>query len=804
MDSTDPIVEASEQPKVADLIADYRGCTPADGSWNRWQTNEEVRYALWAGQTCDGKKHDQEISAATGGREKAFPFDGASDTRIFMADEVINEIGDVLYAAFWRAMAGQKMSLEPQEVYALKLLDYFLNEVMTEELLEEVDLAAQYRGTYGYFFLHPRWAREVALERQEVKLEQLVAVLGMMQQQQQQGAGMGGMGGEEGAEPGTEPGAEPSGEEGGRMAMMPQLPDGQSFILMLMDPEFDKVTVEVLAALHQFYAQGEYRGATGEEIELPPLSKETLREAVRDLRTGGAALVPVPYVCRDELELVCLKPWEEVVVSGSAADMRKARVYHRMFLDEVSLRRKIIEEGWDADWVEAALTHKGKSSQWGMTSSDWRAWQSGGAIDAARFGDGTGWTMCDAKNDLVEVIYASYWALDRDNVPGVFCTVFHPEIGSGDKDGKKGSYATHGLLDEGEIPYVCGRREVTSRRLTSSRGVPEIAMGWQREKKVLRDSVVDLTSIAVMPPLNVYAEAMGTKYRFGPAVQNTVRQGREPRFMEIPKGGAPLAWEASDRVDHDKRRYFGLLSAEVPETVSQARQQKEANSFLMTWTKALKMGLRLAQLNMSDAQFAQVTGAPAGWLEARRKQKGLFGVALNFDVRELNPEFVLKQLEVLNQVVVPGDTTGAIDRRMLTQLQLHAINPRLARVLIKDQTSASQEMFDEVQNDVAMMFLGNAPKPVENDPAAAQKMQFTQQIVQSNPTYLSVLQSQPEGRFAQLLQFYAKNLNFSMTQQKNSQIGRIGVDPAEAQAAGGAQAQPPGQEQMMPAGGGGY
>jgi len=75
------------------------------------------------------------------------------------------------------------------------------------------------------------------------------------------------------------------------------------------------------------------------------------------------------------------------------------------------------------------------------------------------------------------------------------------------------------------------------------------------------------------------------------------------------------------------------------------------------------------------------------------------------------------------------------------------------------------------------MFLGNEPKYVENDPTASSKLQFASQIVASNPNYQSGLQQ--GGRFAELMQKWAMNLQFSITQEQNKQVGRIGVTPNE-------------------------
>jgi hypothetical protein len=84
-------------------------------------------------------------------------------------------------------------------------------------------------------------------------------------------------------------------------------------------------------------------------------------------------------------------------------------------------------------------------------------------------------------------------------------------------------------------------------------------------------------------------------------------------------------------------------------------------------------------------------------------------------------------------------------------------------------------MFDEVNSQIAYMALGNQPKYVENDPSAGIKMQFLQQIVGNNPKYQAQLEQ--DEQFQQLLQGYAQNLNMSVMQQQNKQVGRLGVNP---------------------------
>src|SRR5215469_3072844 len=99
----DKLVWADEVPKVRELIDDFKSCTPwGDGNWNRVADNEGIRFMRWSDQNPDGKKHDKP-------GKPAFPFDGASDTRIPLADAIVNENVAICCGAFWRAMIRPKM-----------------------------------------------------------------------------------------------------------------------------------------------------------------------------------------------------------------------------------------------------------------------------------------------------------------------------------------------------------------------------------------------------------------------------------------------------------------------------------------------------------------------------------------------------------------------------------------------------------------------------------------------------------------------------------------------------------------------
>src|SRR5687767_9737935 len=66
---------------------------------DQYRHDFETRFALWAGQSRDGRRWQENADTS----QKVKPWDGASDVRAFEADEIINERVVMMMAAFWRS-----------------------------------------------------------------------------------------------------------------------------------------------------------------------------------------------------------------------------------------------------------------------------------------------------------------------------------------------------------------------------------------------------------------------------------------------------------------------------------------------------------------------------------------------------------------------------------------------------------------------------------------------------------------------------------------------------------------------------
>lgn len=699
-----------ERPGLKDLIEEFGRCAPVTGGWDRALDNERTRFAIWPNQSADGVKVSTEDYEAK-------PWERASDLRVFLADDVITEEVAVCTSA-WRRSIIRTQGVQPDDAGAAavitRLLDWLIKGRMGTRVAREAELSAQYLLTYGWTGLHVTWTRQIAARDVDVTLEHLADA------------------------------------------------GGSALVDLVRDAGQEDLAVESIRQVWDAAVASRVRDAL--VGELPSLPDSYFRRAVRELRKTGETTMRVPYVLRAEPCIEALRPWVDVFVPDEIGDVQLGRCYVRHWFREEQLRSKVVTDGWDEDWVEAACKTKGMETVWASPAEGLHT-----GVSAS--------VKTDELSPWIEVVTCYGWRVDELGIPAIYATVFSPHASKKVEGVGEDLVAQHGVLDfqHGEVPIVIGVREWVCRSITASRGVPEIASPEQRIVKVMSDSLIDRTTLTTLPPRLVPARLMDEDQEFGPASTVPVLRGEEPKFMPVPANDGVaqgvLAW-SRDQVD----QRFGLFSATVPPARAAVRQQHMVDNFLGMWTGALKQVLALLMQYMPADQFQRITGIPKPQLSPDEIAHS-YDLMLNMDVRELDVDYALKQLQAVSQFVLPEDRAGVVDTAKLVQAKLAAINPNLAKELVSDRAGAQQKLFRDVQAEIASMFLGNPPSMVENDPTAPMQLQFAAQIISNNPNYQAALQK--GGRFPQLLEAWGKNRMQSKVQQENKQVGRLGVQPVE-------------------------
>ena len=686
--ATDEMARVGEAPNVSALTEELRRSATDYGVFARVDKVESVRYCRWPGQTDDGKKWND-----ANRNKPAFPWDGASDTRIPLADEVVNGLVDLCSTSFWRSMmrvSPTNVSQLDQAVTAHNLMDWAVNAKMYNDLTREVELLSQYLWTYGWAGVHVTWQQEMGQKEQHLTMDQVMAIAAQS-------------------------------PEGSVLADLPNL---------IANPEADDQSAELLLAA------------------FPNLRKRRALKAIRELRDEGECDFPVPTMVTNKPMIAALAPWDELVFPPETTDIQSARViFRRFYMTEAQLLNKVEVEEWDEEWAKEAINTMGRFSDY----ADFTSYSLGLAENS----------VLDREN-LIEVVYAYQKAVDQDGVPGVFYTVFSPQVGD------KWGYFEGLEYAHGQYPFVVWRSEMVYRQITESRGVPEICATWQHEVKAQRDSIFDYTSLATLPPIEV-PKTRGGNLKIGPAVQVPVLRRGEIGFLQPPAREPGVAFNLIEAVMAQTDRYFGRPTEKVAPAVTQMRQQRLINNWLHGWTEAFRQVLALTLQYVGPTEVMRITASQTQLPPDVQD----FDVMLKFDIRELSTDLVTEKLKAISTLVLPLDTAGVIDRAKLISVALRAIDPTLATELVMQQGPAAQKMFGETNDEIALMSLGNPPQLRENDPTAAMRLQFSQQVLQANPKYQAQLQQDP--LFQANLQKYIENLQFSVQQQQNAVTGRLGV-----------------------------
>ena len=684
---TDLMARVGSEPDVSALTEELRRSATDYGVMARVDRVENVRFCRWAGQTDDGKKWND-----TGRNKPAFPWDGASDTRIPLADEVVNGLVDLRSTSFWRSMlrvSPTNISQLDQAVTAHNLMDWTVNAKMYNDLTREVELLSQYLWTYGWAGVHVTWQQEMGQKEQYLTMDQVMALAAQS-------------------------------PEGSVLADLPNL---------IANPEADDQSAELLIAA------------------FPNLKKRRALKAIRELREEGECDFPIPTMVTNKPMIAALAPWDELTFPPETTDIQSARVvFRRFYMTEAQLLNKVETEDWDAEWAQEAINTMGRFSNFADYTYSMGIAQN---------------SVLDREN-LIEVVYAYQKAVDEDGLPGVFYTVFSPQVGD------KWGYFEALDYAHGQYPFVVWRSELIHRQITESRGVPEVCMTWQEEVRAQRDSVFDYTSLATLPPIEV-PKTRGGNLKIGPAVQVPVLRRGEIGFMAPPAREPGVAFQLIAAVQAQTDSYFGRPTEKVPPVITQMRQQRLINNWLHGWTEAFRQVLSLTLQYIGPVEIQRITASQTPLPENVQD----FDVMLKFDIRELSTDLVTEKLKAISTLVLPLDTAGVIDRAKLISVALRAIDPTLASELVMAQGPAAQKMFNETNDEIALMSLGNPPQLRENDPTAPMRLQFSQQVLQSNPKYQAQLQQDP--LFQANLQKYIENLQFSVQQQQNAVTGRLGV-----------------------------
>ena len=679
-----------DRSKITELIGDIDQADADGASYiQRKLRNFNTRYCIWPGQTEDGRKH----AGAYG--KKIFPWDGAADTKIFLSEQIIRERVISLVNAFFKARI-QVQPVESMDIdkrnAAETVLKWLMFQHCLDDLRREVRLAAEIRETYGLCVMAIDWEQQTRVEVKSFSMEDAMA---MLQESQD--------------------------------------PNLQALLEVVLDPEQEELAAQLM---------GEVIPALGSTVK------------IRQFREKGFVEWDEPYIFSSKPVVRALEAWEDIIFPIQTDSIQRASfVARRELLNEVELRERANLEGWDKEWLESAVKHKGemKRIHLNVHRSD-------------QF-------LYEQLRDLIEIWHVYRKELDeRTGAVKVTRTVISYSITD--------KAAVHDIMPyhHGLYPFVELPRERNTRPLLESRGIPEIVQTAQEEIKVQRDFRVDRASISILPPLKTPAARGKFDLVLGPAMQIPERRPGEISWMNPPAfDQGSIEVEAATRADVD--RYFGRMTEAVNPNMAMLHMQELVDSWLIDMKLVSVQIMALAQQYMTPEEVARITGnAQLAFNASPQDIRGRFDITAEFDARLLDNEALGAKLEYLAKILVPMDSFGVIDRAGLVKYMFQAVDPNLAGLLVQDIGKATQAEIEDEQGAFAKIAAGTEPPLKEGGQNAQVRLQTLQQIIQSNPAVQQ--RYQQDEIFKSMIDARAQAFQFQLQQQQNAVIGRTGAQPA--------------------------
>lgn len=705
---------AGEEPDVAILKGDWTNCVNGRQSnyWQRQRLNWETRYAVWAGQHIDGRKHAR-------GKERVWPWEGASDARVHLIDKYVKE--DV--ALLMKAWTDLRILVRPNAPArdggwarkATALLRWLVYEEM-EETEGEAELLANLLLERGAAALGVWWKEEEVLTREVIRMEQLEQAARMAAQRLQ------------------------AGQMGDALQMQASLP------ALISDPTLEDQAVAVVQEI-----------LTGGEVEMSPAR---VKRALRQLRESGEAHYP-RRIIKSQRPVVRALAWnEDIWTPPDTTELQRARqVFIREWITEAEVLERARALKWEGDYTDQMLeTQRGRVME--LSDSPLRRtvgkWNQAGVPET---------------DELYEVVTAYENLVDEDGIPGIYATTFNPGMSA------EAGVAASELVDyaHNKMPFVVFQTERRSRLVDDARGYGEMGSTLQAAIKKQWDARSDRADVSTLPPS--FHPPGEEPDAWGPGVMvPTLQPDRYGYFTVPPADQGSREFEETVRRFADE--YFGRIVDEQNRIEAPLLKQELVRKWMRGWKEVETMIFQLTQQYMPDEVYFRVVGESQGMsIRATREEiQGPFSVSLKFNTQDLDTELVQEKLGLIEKAL-QLDATGIIDRTEAVKVVFELIDPSYAERLVQPAEAAAMKEVKEEQDTFAKLLLG-IQVDVQGNEAFQLRKQTLMRLIQSNPVAQKIMQGSPE--VLKNVERRVKQLDFNIQQKVvNPEIGRrLGTEPA--------------------------
>jgi hypothetical protein len=660
---------------------------------------ERAFYCVWDGQDADGTVHGTD-------REEAFPFEGASDQRCRWGEEILEQLAALMLVAVGSCevefACGAGAEGEKRANALKRLLEWELANLGAKEYAEILALIR-------YFMVDTPCvaAMDVGWRRRE---DRAVETLSAERLQEEYAAAM-----------------EATGEAS------------------RMDAEFT--------------VRRAFDGATGEDegdeaarametlalwiAETYGADQDDAEKIIAALAEDGECEFLARRGATEGLELRALRYGEDFCFQREATDFENANpIFLDEWVSETQLRERQETEGWDEEWVEETLRHKG----------------------ASFYNERSAATIDDMK-DWCNIVWC--YMAEPDGKGGTRRYVAVLSHAEGSAFGKRIVRSRRGKWN---IAFF--RREVKSRRLADGRGLAALCAPSQGIGKRLADGMADNAIVGSLPPVL----AKGTRVRnvvLEPFAVVPMGVNDNVAFMQPPAYPAS-AKEIRKQVKDELLAYFGISNGETDVT---ERRQAFVNLMLRQFKELFALMVEVAQDGASDELLAGITRS--GDVQGLRREDiaGTFGITLKLDPRNLDWKQLMEKTQSFSQVLMGMDRERIVDTSPVVRHVMHQMWPEISLDALKTAEEVQGRDIEEEKRNFTLIKAGVMPQmDTSGRWNYGARLQWWQQLQQENPD--AIAEMSPASQ--EMMQRWLQALQQQNTQYgENAQIGRTGVEGVE-------------------------
>lgn len=749
--------------------------------FERMELNHDTRHAWWPGQTNDGRKWKNEERAAAFNRfvpgqkpPEVFPWNGSSDVRVRLVEELIREHNTWKRLAMHRRterVGPRNLSPDrnPQEAAALwGQVSAYYDDVTKHDLRAEIARWTDISHEYGHALLHIGWETENQTVKKTLDAEALQAAVREAAVREAEAVSLADWL-----------------SEGGSSENFPGLDAEQA---MLVSESAEDRLAEMIADDTLESLVNELRKF---DSEMP---LDEARRVARSLEWGK----PAEYYAVTEL---AAQPCYRALTYGvdclfpPTSKNVKAMPWIVMpeWVTEVDLRGRINDPHfpYDEEAVEEVLKHPGKAfAKLDELVGGYASWVlSGGHVRAGVLEDKT-------KKHEFQILHVYYTACAVGNVRALYHTVLHGQV--------PGMAIYHECCEHahGRKPFVSCQTELHAPYLLASRGYGEISFTDQDELKQQRDSCSNNAQIKIKPPIKVPLQLAGgtASADLRPGLKIPSKSGTNS-YEKVDVGGDSGDSQLVQQSILDAFNALWFRGAKVDSDVKRAFRDVLVMEFLTSMEAVKEMTFKLVQEFSPRRIRASFFNGLSTPLDASREDiQGQVSIEIDYDVGMMDPELMDKRFKALGQTL-QFDNQNLINREPILRATIATLLPAYYKEIVArsedrqgDETRDEQSILAQILNGT-LVDEASTLIPGTNHALRLQIMQRVfglradkkGQVIASAPVGADGQASRAQRAFMEdpavqrlvlnRLKFHA----FQITQQENAVTGRLGVEPAEDQ-----------------------